>query len=72
MDNTNVSEPPRKLNRGVVFGEDVLDYLAQLGGATGCSRSYLVNRIIRIHALGNGAAGQVADVEGIVAPVIRM
>ena len=36
--------------------------LPALEGAYGCSRSYLVNSIIRLHALGSGAAEPVSEI----------
>jgi hypothetical protein len=55
-----------------MFGEDVLEYLATLEAAWGCSRSYLVNNIIRMHAVSTGTAKPVAKLDGSMTPVIRM
>jgi len=60
---------------GICIGTDVLEYLGSLEAAYGCSRSFLINYIIRRHAERelqvDGATGE-ADPNYQLAPVIEM
>ena len=63
---------PKKLNRGVMFGEDVIDYLHHLENVWGCSRSHAVNSIVRMHAVDNGMAKPTFEITGNMSTVIEM
>ena len=48
----------KKCSVGVNLAVDVIDYLGILEAKLGCSRSFLVNTIVRQHSAGTPGAGR--------------
>ena len=63
----------KKFSVGVNLAVDVIDYLGLLEAKLGCSRSFLVNTIVRQHAGGSltGARSEAANDDSL-ARVIEM